>query len=78
MLTYQRSRKLRQLAKALPIDSLVLETDAPDMTVSQHAGQRNSPQYLPLILKELAEIKQMNTSNVAQACTQNFNNVFLD
>ena len=78
MLTYQRSRKLRQLAKALPIDSLVLETDAPDMTVSQHAGQRNSPQYLPLILKELAEIKQMNASDVAQACTQNFNNVFLD
>ncbi|MFT5612458.1 MAG: TatD DNase family protein [Polaribacter sp.] len=76
MLTYQRSRKLRQLAKTLPIDSLVLETDAPDMTVSQHAGQRNSPEYLPLILRELAEIKQMNTSELAQACTQNFKNVF--
>ncbi|MFT5137591.1 MAG: TatD DNase family protein [Arenicella sp.] len=76
MLTYQRSRKLRQLAKTLPIDSLVLETDAPDMTVSQHAGQRNSPEYLPLILKELAEIKQMKTSDVAQACTQNFRKVF--
>ena len=77
MLTFQRSRKLRQLAKALPIDSLVLETDAPDMTVAQHAGQRNSPEYLPLILEELAEIKQMNTSDVARACTQNFNNIFL-
>jgi TatD DNase family protein len=76
MLTYQHSRKLRQLAKTLPIDSLVLETDAPDMTVSQHAGQRNSPEYLPLILKELAEIRQMKISDVAQACTQNFRNVF--
>ena len=78
MLTYQRSRKLRQLAKALPINSMVLETDAPDMTVSQHAGQRNSPEYLPLVLEELAEIKQMNTSELAQVCTQNFNNIFLD
>ena len=78
MLTYQRSRKLRQLAKALPINSIVLETDAPDMAVSLHAGQRNSPEYLPMILAELAEIKQMKTSEIARACTQNFANVFLD
>lgn len=78
MLTYQRSRKLRQLAKNLPISSIVLETDAPDMTVAQHAGQRNSPEYLPMVLQELAEIKQMNPSDIAQICTQNFTKVFLD
>ena len=42
MLTFPRSRKLRKLAAAIPLDSIALETDAPDMTVAQHRGQRNS------------------------------------
>ena len=78
MLTFQRSTKLRKLAATLPIDSIVLETDAPDMTVSQHTGNRNSPEYLPLILEELAEIKKMDSREIARLCTQNFTHLFLN
>ena len=71
MLTYERSSKLRKLAGELPIESIVLETDSPDMTVEQHRGERNSPEYLPHCLQSLAEIRSMTMQKVAQQTTLN-------
>lgn len=71
MLTFERSTRLRVLAKALPLDSIVLETDAPDMTVSQHQGERNSPEYLPYCLAALAEVRDETPEEVARATTAN-------
>ena len=71
MLTFERSTKLRTLAKVLPIESIVLETDAPDMTVFQHKGERNSPEYLPYCLHALAEVKSMPVQEVADITTYN-------
>lgn len=69
MLTYERSTRLRALAGALPLQGLVLETDAPDMTVAAHRGERNSPEYLPDCLVALAEVRGMAPELVAQATT---------
>ena len=71
MLTYQRSSRLRRLAGDIPLENLVLETDAPDMTVAQYRGQRNSPAYLPLIAAALAEIKRRPQQEIAAATTAN-------
>ena len=71
MLTYQRSTRLRRLAAELPLESLVLETDAPDMTVASHQHQRNSPEYLPEVLNVMAELKQMDPAFVAAQTTAN-------
>lgn len=71
MLTFQRSRKLRELARSLPLDALVLETDAPDMTVSQHRGGRNSPEYLPYVLDALAALRGESREDIAEATTRN-------
>lgn len=57
MLTFERSTKLRALAAALPPDAIVLETDAPDLTVAAHRGERNSPEYLPDVLTALAQVR---------------------
>lgn len=70
-LTYERSQKIRQLAHDLPLDAIVLETDAPDMVVSQHRGERNSPEYLSEILAALAEVRQEDASSLAQQTTRN-------
>ena len=75
MLTFERSVKLRQLAKELPLESIVLETDAPDMTVAQHHGERNSPAYLPYCLQALAQVKLLEIEDVASCTTQNARNV---
>ena len=71
MLTFERSTKLRALAEALPIESIVLETDAPDMTVAQYRGERNSPEYLPLCLAALAEVRAADPQAIAAQTTLN-------
>ncbi len=71
MLTYERSRKIRALAKELPVDALVLETDAPDMTVASHQGGRNSPEFLPECLQALADVRDEPVEALAQQTTAN-------
>lgn len=71
MLTYERSTRLRALARQLPLDAIVLETDAPDLTVASHRGERNSPAYLPECLAALAEVRDQDPAEIARATTQN-------
>ena len=71
MLTFERSNHLRRLATELPIDSIVLETDAPDMTVASHQYERNSPAYLPEVLETLARLRGESEPEIAQATTAN-------
>ncbi|HEY9198866.1 MAG TPA: TatD family hydrolase [Gammaproteobacteria bacterium] len=71
MLTYERSNKLRRLARELPLEALVLETDAPDLTVASHRGERNSPEYLPECLRALAEVRDEEPEAIARATTRN-------
>lgn len=75
MLTFERSSRLRKLAVELPLDALVLETDAPDMVVSQHRGERNSPEYLPYCLAALAEVRDEDPEEVARVTTANVRDV---
>jgi len=76
MLTYERSHKLHRLAQQLPIESIVLETDSPDMTVSSHHGERNSPEYLPECLAALAELRDEDAASIAAQTTANAYDVF--
>ena len=71
MLTYERSTKLRALAKALPEEAFVLETDAPDLTGAEHQYSRNSPAYLPEVAKSLASIKGISVEKIAEITTSN-------
>ena len=71
MLTFRRSSKLRRLAAALPSAALVLETDAPDLTVASHRYERNSPAYLPEVLMALADVRQADPAAVAAVTTAN-------
>ncbi len=76
MLTYERSTKLRRLAQQLPLANIVLETDSPFMTVSQHQGERNSPVYLPYVLQALSEIRPESMEHIAHQTYQNSLEVF--
>jgi TatD DNase family protein len=71
MLTFDRSTKLRALAAALPIESIVLETDAPDLTVAAHRGERNSPEYLPDVLAALATVRKEDPVALADQTSAN-------
>ena len=77
-ITYPRARKTRQLASSLPMDSIVLETDAPDMPLNGFQGLRNTPEQLPLVAKCLAQLRKISSIEVAEtttsACLQLFGN----
>jgi TatD DNase family protein len=70
-LTYPRSSRIRALAKALPVEAIVLETDAPDIPVAAHRGERNSPEYLPDCLQALAEVRDADAALLAEQTTRN-------
>tara|TARA_Y100001935_G_C17311796_1_gene517257 strand:+ start:30389 stop:31150 length:762 start_codon:yes stop_codon:yes gene_type:complete len=70
-LTYKNSRKIQQLATQIPIESIVLETDAPDMVGSNHRYQRNSPEYLPEVAEKLSELKKISLAELAEKTTFN-------
>jgi TatD DNase family protein len=71
MLTFERSNKLRRLARELPLEALVLETDAPDLPPAAHRGGRNSPEYLPECLAALAAARAMEPDDLAAQTTRN-------
>ena len=77
MLTYSHSRKLHKLVKHLPIEHLVLETDAPDMSVAQHRGERNSPEYLPLILDAMSQLTKISKMELANTLNANHKRLFV-
>ena len=74
-LTYQNSSKIHALARSLPLESIVLETDAPDMVVESHRGQRNSPAYIIESLNALANIRKEDVEVIARQTTLNANQV---
>jgi len=71
-MTYSRATRLREFAATLPLDSIVLETDAPDIPPDfLERGQPNKPEYIPRIAQTLAELRGMSMEEIAQATTQN-------
>ena len=81
-MTYERAQQLRHLAATLPLDALVLETDAPDMpphwlyktAAQREAGEpqgRNEPGELPRIAQVLADVRGMDVASLAQVCWAN-------
>lgn len=69
--TYDRATRIRSVIAALPLESLVLETDAPDIPPATHHGERNSPAYLPEILLAAAALRRESKEEIAAQTTAN-------
>lgn len=70
-MTFTRALQIRRLASTLPIDAIVLETDAPDISPVWIHPARNSPEQLPAIGAALAEMRAMTPENVAARTRRN-------
>lgn len=76
-MTYPRSNQIRRLAAALPLTSIVLETDSPDIAPAWRArGQPNEPQEIAAIAKEMALLRSMSTRHIADQTFQNLVRLF--
>ncbi len=74
--TYDNAKKLRATAGRLPLDSILLETDAPDQPDADHFNQRNEPAYLINVLKCLAELRDESVEEIAARTTANAKTLF--
>ncbi|BBJ00407.1 TatD related DNase [Ferrigenium kumadai] len=71
-MTYSRATRLRELAATLPLDSIVLETDAPDIPPDfLERGLPNEPQYVPHIAQTLVELRGLPLEEIARITTEN-------
>lgn len=70
-MTYPRATRLRALAASLPLEAIVLETDAPDIPPVFAARQRNSPEYLPRIAETLAGLRGLALTEISLATGRN-------
>ena len=75
-ITYDRALNLRRLVKSLPLEAMLLESDAPDQPDSTHYKQRNEPAFIPLIAKTIAKLRGIELESVAEKTTQNAKTLF--
>jgi TatD DNase family protein len=71
--TWPQALRMHRVIAELPLDSVVLETDSPDMAPAMFAGMRNSPEHLPQICVALAALMQIAPEQLAQVSTHNAN-----
>lgn len=76
VVTYKKTT-LVDVVTAIPLESLLLETDAPFLPPVPHRGQRNESSYIPLIAEKIAEIKRTSVEEVASVTTKNALKLFL-
>lgn len=74
--TYERANRLRKLAATLPIEQLLLETDAPDQPDAHIRGLRNEPARLTTVLNVIAELRDEDPMDLAAATTRNARKLF--
>lgn len=74
--TYDRAHRLRKLVAELPLDALLLETDAPDQTDAAHQGQCNEPAFLVDIWHSISALRTEDPETIAAATTNNAINLF--
>ncbi len=70
-LTYERANKLRSVVSSLPLDSLVIETDAPDQPGAGHRGERNEPCFLPEVIDVLTQLRTESRETIESTTTEN-------
>lgn len=71
-MTYSRATRLRELAATLPLDCIVLETDAPDIPPNfLQRGSPNKPEYLPRIAQTLTELRGVSLEEIVRVTTAN-------
>lgn len=74
--TFKNAKKPKEVAAAVPLDRLLIETDCPYLAPHPYRGKRNEPSYVKLVAKQIAEIKQLSIEEVSRATTKNAKKLF--
>ena len=76
ILTFNSAKELREVAKKVPEDRLLVETDSPYLTPMPHRGRPNSPAFTYHVAEKLAEVRGSSIEAIAETTTNNFKRLF--
>ena len=76
VITFKNARKLVEAVSKIPLDRLVIETDAPYLTPAPFRGKRNHPIYVEHIARKIAEVKEISYEEVVRVTTENAKKIY--
>jgi TatD DNase family protein len=76
ILTFKNAVDLKAVAREVPLDRCLIETDSPYLAPAPHRGKTNNPSYVPLVAAELARLKGLEVAQIAEATSRNFETLF--
>ncbi|SDZ66531.1 TatD DNase family protein [Evansella caseinilytica] len=74
--TFKNAKRPKEVAKEIPIDRLLIETDAPFLAPHPYRGKRNEPAYVKLVAEKLAELKNIPCDELENVTTENAKKIF--
>jgi TatD DNase family protein len=76
ILTFKTAGDIREVARFVPLDRMLIETDSPYLAPMPYRGKTNNPSYVPLVAQLIAELKQQPLKVIAEATSRNFEKLF--
>ena len=76
ILTFKTASDLREVAKVVPLDRILIETDSPYLAPVPYRGKTNNPSYVPYVAKLIAELTGQSIETIAHATSRNFEQLF--
>ena len=76
IVTFKTALDLKEVARFVPLDRLLIETDSPYLAPIPYRGKTNTPAYVPFVAKEIAQLRGMDIEKVAEITSQNFDKLF--
>lgn len=76
-ITFKNATKTREVAKEVPLESLLIETDCPYLTPHPHRGKRNEPAYVTLVAEQIAQLKELSLKELSDITSSNAKRLFV-
>jgi len=76
IVTFKNAVELKDVARRVPLDRMLIETDSPYLAPVPYRGKTNNPSYVPFVAKQIAELRKLPLEAVAKATSDNFETLF--
>jgi TatD DNase family protein len=77
ILTFKNASVIKEVAKSIPLDKILIETDSPYLAPTPHRGKTNQPAYVKHVAEEIARLRDISLEDVGFATSNNFNRLFI-
>lgn len=75
-ITFPKAQPIREAAKTVPLNRMLIETDSPYLTPIPHRGQRNEPSFVTEVARQIGELRNLSAEEIGLETTQNFYRFF--